>query len=33
MAAACAAADDNNKKVIFKSCASHTNCITEINNT
>ena len=28
-----AAANDTNKKVIFKNCASFTNCISKINNT
>ena len=32
-AAADAAANNTNKKVIFKSCAPFTNCISEINNT
>ena len=32
-AAAGAAANNTNKKVIFKNCASFTNCISEINNT
>ena len=32
-AAAGAAANNTNKKVIFKNCAPFTNCITEINNT
>ena len=32
-AAAGAAANNTNKKVIFKSCASFTNCISEISNT
>ena len=31
--AASAAANNTNKKVIFKNCASFTNCISEINNT
>ena len=33
MAAAGAAVNDINKKVIFKNCASFSDCITEINNT
>ena len=33
MAAAGAAVNNNNKKVIFKNCALFTDCITEINNT
>ena len=32
-AAADAAANNTNKKVIFKNCAPFTNCISEINNT
>ena len=32
-AAAGAAANNTNKKVIFKNCAPFTNCISEINNT
>ena len=32
-AADAAAANNTNKKVIFKNCASFTNCISEINNT
>ena len=32
-AAACAAANNTNKNVIFKNCAPFTNCISEINNT
>ena len=31
-AAACASANNTNKKVIFKNCAPFTNCISEINN-
>ena len=31
--AACAVANNTNKKVIFKNCASFTNCMSEINNT
>ena len=33
MAAAGAAVNNTNKKVIFKNCAPFTDCITEINNT
>ena len=33
MAAADAAVNSANKKVIFKNCALFTDCITEINNT
>ena len=32
-ASACAAVNNTNKKVIFRSCAPFTNCISEINNT
>ena len=32
-AADAAAANNTNKKVIFKNCAPFTNCISEINNT
>ena len=32
MAAASAAANNTNNKVVFKNCAPFTDCITEINN-